>query len=62
MQNYYGDAGAGNARRSERVMQLRVRQRLIHTIRHVIEAAGGWRAMHTSHRGQADLHLLSPSE
>jgi len=62
MQSYYGDAGAGNARLSERMMQLRVRQRLTHTIRHVIAAAGGWRAMHVSHRGQADLHLLSPSE
>ena len=56
MRVYYG---TGDKRRSERDTQLDVRQRLIHTVRAVIEAVpGGWTRMP---RGPADLALLAPS-
>ena len=59
MHIYYGDAGAGTNRISERVIQLKVRQRLVHTVRAVLEHHGGWREVHKKHRGQADLFLLA---
>ena len=56
MRVYYGAGGASSNRFSERDVQLRVRQRLVHTVRHIIEHhPGGWRALP---RGQADLSLL----
>ena len=59
MHIYYGDAGAGVNRISERVIQLRVRQRLTHVVRAVLQHHGGWLAVHASHRGQDDLFLLA---
>ena len=53
---YYGTPGRGNTRQSERVIQLRVRQRLAHTIRRLIQNEGGWRCLP---RGQMDLAILS---
>ena len=52
---YYGAGGATSSRFSEREIQLDVRQRLVHTIRALVTAAGGWRALP---RGQADLAIL----
>ena len=52
---YYGAGGATSSRFSEREIQLDVRQRLVHTIRALVTAAGGWRALP---RGQADHAIL----
>ena len=54
MRVYYGAAGAAANRFSERDIQLSVRQRLVHTVRHVLRGRD-WRALP---RGQADLRLL----
>ena len=59
MQNYYGMAGAAPNRFSERFNQLRVRQRLIHSIRHVLGSFGNWR---TLPRGPSDIEILRSSE
>ena len=53
---YYGGPGRGNTRQSERVIQLRVRQRLTHVIRRLIQNKGGWKCLP---RGQKDLAILS---
>ena len=53
---YYGGPGRGNTRQSERVIQLRVRQRLTHVIRRLIQNKGGWKCLP---RGQKDLAILN---
>ena len=55
MRVYYGLAGTGGARISERVIQLGVRQRLAHTVRAFI----GERRWQDLPRGPADLGLLA---
>ena len=55
MQNYYGMAGTVANRWSERFVQLRVRQRLAHTLREIVTRAGGMASML---RGPADIRLL----
>ena len=50
------DPERGNTRQSERVIQLRVRQRLTHVIRRLIQNEGGWKCLP---RGQKDLAILS---
>lgn len=63
MRNYYGAAGADPTRFSERYTQIRVRQRLVRTVRTKIEmylkakGAANWTALP---RGQADLAILCP--
>ena len=58
MRVYYGQGGAGANRFSEKYRQLRVRQRLIHTIRALLAAyEPGWRNLP---RGQKDLSILRP--
>ena len=57
MRNYYGQAGASSTRFSERFTQLRVRQRLIHTVRALI----GGRVWHSLPRGPRDMQLLRGS-
>ena len=54
MQNYYGTAGSAHNRFSERWTQLRVRQRLAHTVRALLEGRD-WQKLE---RGQADLQIL----
>ena len=57
MRNYYGAAGASSSRVSERVTQLRVRQRLTHIVRAALAAKGlPWTELP---RGRADLAILS---
>ena len=55
MRNYYGMAGSTANRFSERFTQLRVRQRLAHTLRAIVTNHGGWRALP---RGPEDISLL----
>ena len=55
---YYGLAGASANRVSERFTQVRVRQRLAHTIRLLVSKAGGWLSLP---RGPDDLQILSSS-
>ena len=57
MRIYYGTAGSTGTHFSERDVQLRVRQRLIHTVRWILKDRD-WRSLP---RGQADLGLLSRS-
>ena len=57
MANYYGMAGTAANRFSERAVQLRLRQRLAHTVKFLIDQAGGWM---TLARGQADIATLTP--
>jgi hypothetical protein len=54
MRVYYGGAGASANRFSERVLQLDVRQRLVHTVRHLLRGRD-WRSLP---RGQLDLRIL----
>lgn len=54
MRNYYGEGGASNTRFSERWTQLRVRQRLAHTVRALLEGRD-WTRLE---RGAKDLTLL----
>lgn len=56
MRIYYGAAGALANRTSERFIQLDVRQRLIHTVRHAMQGKD-WQSMP---RGIADLDVLRP--
>jgi hypothetical protein len=56
MRVYYGQAGALQNRSSERFIQLDVRQRLVHTVRHML-AGRDWRELP---RGIADLDILRP--
>jgi len=56
MRIYYGLAGLGGTRISERVTQLSVRQRLAHTVRAII----GARRWQDLPRGPADLTILAP--
>ena len=57
MRNYYGAAGASSSRVSERVTQLRVRQRLTHIVKAALAAKGlPWTELP---RGRADLAILS---
>ena len=59
MRNYYGAAGAANTRSSERFTQLRVRQRLAHTVRAILHSRD-WR---TLPRARADhAPTLAPNE
>ena len=55
MRNYYGSGGASGNRFSERDIQLSVRQRLAHTVQHLLRGRD-WRRLP---RGQADLGMLS---
>jgi hypothetical protein len=55
MRNYYGSGGASGNRFSEREIQLSVRQRLAHTVQHLLRGTD-WRRLP---RGQADLGILS---
>ena len=57
MRIYYGLAGTGGSRISERVIQLDVRQRLAHTVRAII----GDRRWQDLPRGPADLEILAPA-
>ena len=56
MRNYYGANGAGANRFSERFTQLRVRQRLVHSVRIIMARYG--KEWHALPRAQADLGLL----
>ena len=55
MRIYYGMAGTTANRFSERFIQLRVRQRLCHTIRERLRQEGDWRSLP---RGQGDIGIL----
>ena len=55
MRNYYGSGGASGNRFSERDIQLSVRQRVAHTVQHLLRGRD-WRRLP---RGQADLGILS---
>lgn len=54
MRNYYGESGATATRFSERWTQLRVRQRLAHTVRALLEGRD-WKQLE---RGHLDLSML----
>ena len=52
---YYGNAGRSGNRYGERFTQLRVRQRLAHTLRTIVKRQGGWVNLP---RGPQDIRLL----
>jgi len=54
MRNYYGEAGSAGTRFSERWMQLRTRQRLVHIVRALL-VGRDWCAIG---RGHVDMNIL----
>ena len=54
MRVYYGQGGSGGTRFGQRAQLLAVRQRLVRTVRQVLEGRD-WRSLP---RGQADLAIL----
>jgi hypothetical protein len=58
MNVYYGQAGTGGQRVSERMLQLRVRQRLVHTVRAALNGRD-WRDLP---RGIDDLSILESDD